>query len=187
MSLHPESPSGTKLLRSDSKWERQSKYIKTNVRRYYSTKCPYCYIFHSKILRPRTIDMFNNYETANTPSILLATTQQGISGLNSLSSLYQLVRFLYVTFLWTSKTWKKTQETQTTQKNYMAFCAVWPLEGTWWYTANEQEGICSGRALNMIGYGRTRKTAGHWTSRIINMLGLGVVGSTRNQLGDLEW
>ena len=73
MSLHPESPSGTKLLRSDGKWERQSKYIKTNVRRYYSTKCPYCYIFHSKILRPRTIDMFNNYETANTPSILLAT------------------------------------------------------------------------------------------------------------------
>lgn len=36
---------------------------------------------------------------ADSPSILLATTQQGISGLYSLSSLYQLVRFLYVIFL----------------------------------------------------------------------------------------
>lgn len=43
------------------------------------------------------------------PSILLATTQQGISGLYSLSSLYQLAKFLYVIFLWTSKTWEEKQ------------------------------------------------------------------------------
>lgn len=43
----------------------------------------------------------------HSPSILLATTQQGISGLYSLSSLYQLAKFLYVIFLWTSKTLNK--------------------------------------------------------------------------------
>lgn len=43
----------------------------------------------------------------DTPSILLATTQQGISGLYSLSSLYQLAKFLYVIFLWTSNTWRE--------------------------------------------------------------------------------
>lgn len=38
------------------------------------------------------------------PSILLATTMHGISGLNSRSSAYQVLRFLYVIFLCTSNT-----------------------------------------------------------------------------------
>ena len=38
------------------------------------------------------------------PSILLATTMHGISGLNSRSSVYQVLRFLYVIFLCTSNT-----------------------------------------------------------------------------------
>lgn len=45
----------------------------------------------------------------DSPSILLATTQHGISGLYSLSSLYQLARFLYVIFLWTSKTYEREE------------------------------------------------------------------------------
>lgn len=44
------------------------------------------------------------------PSILLATTMHGISGLDFRSSAYQVLRFLYVTFLWTSNTCHKHKE-----------------------------------------------------------------------------
>lgn len=62
---------------------------------------------------------------SDSPSILLATTQQGISGLYSLSSLYQLAKFLYVIFLWTSNTWMGRQSDELASHICLCHCITW--------------------------------------------------------------